>query len=568
MDTPKPVRAKKLENRTRSLMNFERKSVEDSGIESLGASNDKRQLKRRISKLKRQPQITEVVLMPYEIYFNGGMFTFKLYEAEAEVQKQHPDKDKEAQEIPLLSVLIDRPNVYIRQTNYEKSVKVSLADLNLTLSEVIRSKKQLQILEVAILETRTGETDHTGARKPLVQLKQVISLNKPDDVELLVQRPIKFALSHEKLRNLLKIYRAVMVPLKKKRNSRAELLQAPAKRKKMFAQVNQLMGGLKRFQMSFAQLAFEFSDKKEYDLKLMISNTEANFGLVERIERVNCELNFHNIILTSMGRTVLHPVTILTEVVVTQEAWKKEPLIAVNLKVNYLQVDLNAQLYDELILIQAQMESIFPEETADIEVEKVLESELIPIGLPIPSQKSLKRESYYEDDLRAGAFQFIQTASLSELPLPYQIQIFSNNEKSIICWRYPQPRSLIQVKIFPIPVQFERPTVFDCDLEYYCTTREKFKSVRKFSIYEDTVNVELPNRVICSSIYRVTLIQNVLPSSEDDDTGEDSFGEISSHLSHFDPQVFVGCMRVDSVYKPEFISNAEILLEVAHVQVI
>lgn len=51
---------------------------------------------------------------------------------------------------------------------------------------------------------------------------------------------------------------------------------------------------------------------------------------------------------------------------------------------------------------------------------------------------------------RAGAFQFIDSITDDTLPLPYQIQIISR-DGGIICWRYPQPRALHYIQIFPVP---------------------------------------------------------------------------------------------------------------------
>lgn len=62
-------------------------------------------------------------------------------------------------------------------------------------------------------------------------------------------------------------------------------------------------------------------------------------------------------------------------------------------------------------------------------------------------------EQFYQDDLRAGAFQFLENSS-SDLPLPYQIYFsehLSNNPPKIT-WRYPQPRTLTKVEIQPVPL--------------------------------------------------------------------------------------------------------------------
>lgn len=52
---------------------------------------------------------------------------------------------------------------------------------------------------------------------------------------------------------------------------------------------------------------------------------------------------------------------------------------------------------------------------------------------------------------RAGAFQFVEMSTDSFLPLPYQIQIIKKNF-GIICWRYPQPRKMCKIQVFPVPM--------------------------------------------------------------------------------------------------------------------
>lgn len=54
-------------------------------------------------------------------------------------------------------------------------------------------------------------------------------------------------------------------------------------------------------------------------------------------------------------------------------------------------------------------------------------------------------------DCRAGAFQFVYLNSESVLPMPYQVQIIKKNY-GIICWRYPQPRQMTSIRIYPVPM--------------------------------------------------------------------------------------------------------------------
>jgi vacuolar protein sorting-associated protein 13B len=62
------------------------------------------------------------------------------------------------------------------------------------------------------------------------------------------------------------------------------------------------------------------------------------------------------------------------------------------------------------------------------------------------------QDQHYQDDLRAGAFQFVDASSglsREDLPLPYQVVFWQ--APPTMAWRYPQPRTLTRVDVFPVP---------------------------------------------------------------------------------------------------------------------
>lgn len=60
----------------------------------------------------------------------------------------------------------------------------------------------------------------------------------------------------------------------------------------------------------------------------------------------------------------------------------------------------------------------------------------------------------YKDDLRAGAFQYIKNEiDKYELPSPYEVVFCNRPLQPYMCWRYPQPRSLTKLQIYPVPVE-------------------------------------------------------------------------------------------------------------------
>ena len=92
-----------------------------------------------------------------------------------------------------------------------------------------------------------------------------------------------------------------------------------------------------------------------------------------------------------------------------------------------------------------------------------------------PSGGDTPTEQAYSDDLRAGAFQYITSGS-SDDPKPYQV-VFSSSPPSMT-WKYPQPRTLTRVTVYPVPFM-------SASESGSCNSNENTEGVRK--------NLETPN---------------------------------------------------------------------------
>lgn len=531
----------RMPKRTQSLIQIEKRSIQDSGIESLGASNDKKRLKQKISQLKKNYQIKEIVLMPFETYFNGGIFTFNLYTNEDEPKSSKNDTH------PLLTMIFDRPNVFIKQTNYEKSIKVSLLDFQVKLGTENAPNRRRMSQQSVLFETRPGESDHTGAKLPFIEFRHVTSLTRADEISMKIGRPMKVSVSHKTLEKLLNLHLTIKTTLDKRRDNRSKpVIPMSAKRLNAFQQVKEYVQGLNKLELFMSQVFLELFEPKMYNFKLTCTNVYASLSLVERIERINFNAKLHNLILTANGETILHPFTFETEISISHESWKREPIVVALFKSHFLQFDLHYHHHEQFLVMQNSIQEILTnyeslqEEIRQsarirhpslIPVDDIPQKiEYIPLQLSSPVKKLRTRQENYEDDLRAGAFQFIETTSTAELPLPYQIQIFSNKDTSSICWRYPQPRCLNLVKLFPVPIHFTKPTVLECKLEYYNSVRESFMLVRNFVLSDQEVtNVDIPTRNICSSIWRMSVVQKVIQSDfEESDNEEEEDDEETS----------------------------------------
>ncbi|KAJ8868198.1 hypothetical protein PR048_032007 [Dryococelus australis] len=178
-----------------------------------------------------------------------------------------------------------------------------------------------------------------------------------------------------------------------------------------------------------------------------------------------------------------------------------------------------------------------------------------------------RQDQHYHDDLRAGAFRYSDAESTGrdELPLPYQVAFWA--DPPTMAWRYPQPRALTKVDVFPVPFQLatakhaSRDQVL-CSLEYWCECRSSYQLYATFQLSEQEMcRLELPQapRIVASCAWRVQLFIRS-PSSNDDEDDEDV-----PHL-HVSPRALAACMLVDSFYSLDLIPQLQLSVSVSSLQ--
>ncbi|KAL3269016.1 hypothetical protein HHI36_008100 [Cryptolaemus montrouzieri] len=184
--------------------------------------------------------------------------------------------------------------------------------------------------------------------------------------------------------------------------------------------------------------------------------------------------------------------------------------------------------------------------------------EVIDLGMPQDS------EQHYKDDLRAGAFQFVDstTNNIDEMPLPYQV-MFWNKKIAAMAWRYPQPRCLTKVRVFPVPlkvtVECEENIKISCCLEYWSDCHASFISYAQFDLPENEIlHLILPlgkPHPPFACIWRVEL-----SISKCNDENMDIF-------SFFSPRALAACLRVDSYFCRSLIPNLNVALSITRLHV-
>ena len=123
---------------------------------------------------------------------------------------------------------------------------------------------------------------------------------------------------------------------------------------------------------------------------------------------------------------------------------------------------------------------------------------------PILSDTEVE-EIHFLDDLRAGAFQFVEATGENAEPSPYQVMFARNS----LTWKYPQRRTLTKAVIFPLPfmeasdLSMDLEEGVDCELLYFSETLQHFAVYQSFQLSESQVrHLDLPlvrDKKLCAS---------------------------------------------------------------------
>lgn len=169
--------------------------------------------------------------------------------------------------------------------------------------------------------------------------------------------------------------------------------------------------------------------------------------------------------------------------------------------------------------------------------------EPIRVETPAPVECAVHSvEEHFQDDLRLGAFQYVDVSACDSLPLAYQINMFTDNDNLKISWRYPHPRVISYMRVYPVPLQLS--VNINCQLEYYLEAQNAFIPFCSFQIDEKTSHeLALSKRKVTASIWRIVIFSPLAAAKTDADA-EDS--NIFRDMLH--PRALIGCIRIDSMF--------------------
>lgn len=515
----------------------------DSGVESsfsISKPTTENIRHKIISTLSESAYNNESNSFPFEFTFTSSQFKIKI-----SIQRDN------------FEIFLDTPNVYIVRNKFDNSMNFSLHDMKIDFNGE------------TIFKTRIGYFDPISGIKPSL-LRMKISGQSLKNKELIIQlkRPMMLELSHG---NILLISHIVnefvnQTLFEYHHNKKIKMIY-PRERK--IEIIKSYANNYKSFTITTDQLCLKIKTK-ELILNTSIMSSKGRYRIFDRPEKIEANFELIHATVQDNEKIILHPLSTNAKIKISQEYWKKDPQIYINIGINYIKLDIYPQIivkFKYLKILLDELIQVLQKELVKINTNNIKVKEIDLPKIEILPKQLLKNNSkpmieYFQDDLRSGAFQFVETSvSVDELPLPYQIQIV-DEEIGVICWRYPSPRALHKIKIFPVPFQSISEVTILCKIEYYSQLKSKFEEFISFSLNEnETKNLDIKHIKPSSEVWRITIPRVLLKKDSDDED------DLSDYRFQMHPKVLVACLRIDSYYSPNAIPSISSYLSIGNVEI-
>ncbi|KAK9889546.1 hypothetical protein WA026_006901 [Henosepilachna vigintioctopunctata] len=434
--------------------------------------------------------------------------------------------------------------------------------------------------QISVVETLAGMPHpDTGVPPAFLCVKVIKSGPSNTSLDIDFARPTKFYLSSSICFDLLAVLEEVSkclqsdcfhnVPESKTKISSSTipltLIAESGEDYIKFQEIKDKVFHVNNINIKTDQLVFIWATD-QYKLRLSIGKSKNSFNLINRPDKVSNFLNLECVSLlydsNHSSQLVLNPWSISLDILLFWEAWQylgDNPQVQVIAESDCLIVSLCPERIEIVYEVANDLLQFLNELNGQSQVENqeinLIEEEAIQSVL-----NSQDSEQYYKDDLRAGAFQFVDstTNNVDEMPLPYQV-MFWNKNIAAMAWRYPQPRCLTKIRVFPVPLKVAAESDHDtgiiCNLEYWSDCQASFIPYAKFALPENEIlHLDLPSgrpHAPFACVWRVELAV-----SETSDPDLDIF-------STFSPKALVACMRIDSYFNRTLISDLNIALSIS-----
>ncbi|XP_063236346.1 intermembrane lipid transfer protein VPS13B [Bacillus rossius redtenbacheri] len=512
---------------------------EDSGVDcadasSAGASRSRlsySSLQVAIRRPPPRPRPRPGPVVPVEALLTAGTVVLALCEEAA------------GDMLPLLRVAVAEPHVFASRLQLSRKLQVSCFDLAVSCpaeERAVRGVPGPEHFPAPVLETKAGDP-HPGTGIPPSFLTAVWSegLGRPAGLDLELGRPTRL---HASARLLSGLGRTA-----------AKLLAAcppevPDDEEPPLARLRRFLSHTPGARLRSGQLAVAFQTSQGWVATLSVLGSSVSVHAPgDRLSAV-CSVSCLTVSTCHGGesRLLVNPCTFDATASVCWEAWDKQltlPQVQVSVDSDCLLVDVGPEQVRCLRHLWRELG----------EWTQLLGRPGAPARASEGPDPGPREDQHYHDDLRAGAFRYCDAegSARDRPPLPYQVVFWA--DPPTMAWRYPQPRALTRVDVFPVPFQLasdEQPGADQvlCSLEHWSECRASYQPYATFSLSESEMcRLELPRppRVVASCAWRVRL--SVRPRD-------------GGHLS---PRALAACMLVDSSYCPALLPRVQLAASVS-----
>ncbi|KAH0999222.1 hypothetical protein HUJ04_005426, partial [Dendroctonus ponderosae] len=519
------------------------------------------------------------------------------YEASEEStdDRGHPSKKYTA----LLHLCFTQPNAFYSQQQAGRKLQISCFDVNLKLSgpeySAVNRIPTEQDFPTNLLETKPGTPNTSNGILPaFFTMRFSKGVGKHSKIELDILKPTKILCQSSKWSHLIGISNKVVDSFKSGGGSSSfmALLQAAQSTAKKHAAVNtryikgndtfnkfqhirNILGTTNAVSLKFDQLILAIQSDSGHEVHLGMRELNSHLLLSSRPEKICLTTTFDCLTLTvihdDFKKLLLNPWTITVEASVFWESWQdpdSNPQVQISAESDCILVDVTAEQLQCLEMVLKDFNegfSFLP--TAS------------PAGQREESQpKAAEKDQHYKDDLRAGAFQFVDcsTDNMDEMPLPYQVSVglvsgeFMEGlmreigdvlDENSLCNGLEIPTAQGADKIpYKMVLNPQDNIAVLCHLEYWSEYRNCYMPYTQFSLSESEVcHLRLPEgcpQKVVASTWRV-VITNVDESTE----------EPIPNKRGISPRALAACMRIDSYFNKLLIPNLNIALYITRLEV-
>ncbi|KOC70976.1 Vacuolar protein sorting-associated protein 13B [Habropoda laboriosa] len=503
------------------------------------------------------------ILLPFEFLVNCGKITFVLYDihqatTEYEVDINEVEEDEgESQKQPLLYVIVNQPNIYFSQQHPSQKIHVSCFDITMALGEkenqeliAIPTQKDFKVF---MIETKNGDLHpDTGIPPSFITLKYEKTLGKNSQFFIDMGRPTKFYFSLSRLNQIRTIMREILSSIVNQHETteseQRDDVKTPSitkSRKMNWPDLN----------ICTKQVVLSLKTDSGAEIVISLASLSENVSSLLRPDRIYSNMSVDSFIVSATLngniKVLLHPWCCNITMCLLWETWlnvNSIPQIQIQADSDSLYLDFGPEQIKIIKNVMKDCQLLLSELTTCPSKNKNNENQIV-----------LSTEQHYKDDLKAGAFQFVN-GNADELPFPYQVIFFTYPQQSM-AWRYPQPRTLTKIHVSPVP--FETldsesgyvDKVF-CVLEYWSDCHMSYQRYADFYLSEtDSYRLELPEKsparaVAC--IWRVVLLSN-------------NNRPISKTI--ISARVLAACLRIDSYFNSSIIPNVQAALNIGAIHV-